>query len=187
MIFSIGSARAPKVNGVKTALQKLSILFDFDFSKIIFDEHSVESGVSATPLSIEELIDGGKIRALKAYEKISNSDKIKFGVGVEGGVFKISEKGFLQSWTIIFDGEKYFYGSSGAIEIPSSLFTSLFIEKKDLGNVIDIFSQKIDVRSNEGTWGILTNDFYSREDSFCDSTINALVPIFNKKIYEKII
>ena len=49
----------PKVNGVNRT-SKLSICLILILQNNI-DEHSVESGVSATPLSIEELIDGGKL------------------------------------------------------------------------------------------------------------------------------
>ena len=183
MIIAIGSLRQPKIIGVKMALKKLSKIYKYSYNDIEFVTVNSVSNVSDTPTSIEELISGAKQRAKFSFNQIKS--KSKFGVGVEGGVFKIRETGFLQSWTVVYDGKNYFSGASSAIELPKILTKELFVNKKDLGKIIDSFSQQKNVRSKNGTWGILTNNFYTRKDSFCDATVNAFIPIFNQKVYSQ--
>jgi inosine/xanthosine triphosphatase len=183
MLIRIASTRAPKINGVKRAFKKISSHFSILDSSIIFETYQTESGVSDTPKSIEELISGAQQRAQSVFDK----EKTAMSIGVEGGVFQIHEKVFLQSWSCVFDGKNFSFGSSGSIEIPQSLATAVMHNCADLGIVIDGFAQKNDVRSNQGTFGILTNDLITREDSFELATLNALMPFFNEQMYERTI
>ena len=59
--------RAPKVNGVQRAFQKLSHIPQFN--NIVFEPMHIESGVQATPLSIDELMTGARQRAETAYAR----------------------------------------------------------------------------------------------------------------------
>ncbi len=180
----IASMRAPKVNGVQKAFRKLSRIAPFD--ELVFEPMSVESGVQATPLSIDELMTGARQRAETAFARggVKNSGYV-LAVGAEGGVYLSHGRTFLQSWACIFDGEKISFGSSGSIEIPRALSDAVVRGGEDLGHVIDAFAEKKNVRSNQGTWGILTDDLVTREDSFELATLNALAPFFNKKMYER--
>jgi inosine/xanthosine triphosphatase len=180
----IASMRAPKVNGVKRAFQKLSHIPPFNI--IHFEPMQIESGVQATPLSIDELMTGARQRAETAFSIAgSKRTEIIFSVGVEGGLYVSQEHSFLQSWACVYDGERFSFGSSGSIEIPQALTDAVVRGGADLGKVIDIFAEQNDVRSNQGTWGILTCDLITREDSFELAALNALAPFFNKKIYER--
>ncbi|MGA9405569.1 MAG: inosine/xanthosine triphosphatase [Bacteroidota bacterium] len=180
----IASMRAPKINGVQRAFRKLSHIALFN--AIVFEPMQIESGVQATPLSIDELMTGARQRAETAFaiSGSKNSENI-FSVGVEGGVYISQQHAFLQSWACIYDGLQTSYGSSGSIEIPQTLSDAVVRDGADLGKVIDIFAEQNDVRSNQGTWGILTDDLITREDSFELATLNALAPFFNKKMYER--
>ncbi|MGA7161681.1 MAG: inosine/xanthosine triphosphatase [Bacteroidota bacterium] len=180
----IASLRAPKINGVQRAFRKLSHIPPFE--KIIFEPMQVESGVQATPLSIDELMTGAQHRASAAFENAgSKNSEILYSVGVEGGVYVCRNRVFLQSWACIYDGKQFAFGSSGSIEIPQALSDAVVRDRADLGKVIDVFAEQNDVRSNQGTWGILTSDLVTREDSFESATLNALAPFFNKKMYER--
>lgn len=179
MIVRIASTRAPKVNGVKRAVEK--VIQHFQLQNIVcqFETVKTESGVSDTPKSIQELMEGAQRRAGSVFEK----GKTDVSVGVEGGLFNVGEKVFLQSWTCVYDGSEFYFGSSGSIELPKSLAQRVFYNGEDLGIAIDTFSKQIDVRSNQGTFGILTNDLITREDSFELSAMNAFVPYLNKTLY----
>jgi inosine/xanthosine triphosphatase len=180
----IASMRAPKVNGVQRAFRKLSHIAPFDV--IAFEPMSVESGVQATPLSIEELMTGARQRAETAFANAgTKNSEYLLAVGVEGGVYVSQHHAFLQSWACVYDGERFSFGSSGSIEIPQTLSDAVVRDGADLGKVIDIFADQNDVRSNQGTWGILTGDLITREDSFELATLNALAPFFNKKMYDR--
>ncbi len=177
MLIRIASTRAPKVNGVKRAFEKIAP--HFSFGDVRFESVAAESNVAATPRSIEELMTGAQFRAHTVFVDGAIS------IGVEGGLFKKHSAIFLQSWSCAYNGSNFFFGSSGSIEIPSALANSVFENGEDLGSVIDLFAEQHDVRSNQGTWGILTNDIISREDSFELATLNALMPLFNTSIYKR--
>ena len=181
MKIIIASTRTPKVNGVKKAVAALSTLFLIDMQSIQFEITDAPSGVSDTPVSIEELMRGARQRAQRVFQKIDN--ELVLSVGVEGGLFTIEENVFLQSWTCVYDGVTFHYGSSGAIELPRILAKEVVQNGVDLGIAIDEFAKQADVRSNQGTFGILSNDSITREDSFELATMCAMIPFLNKGIY----
>jgi inosine/xanthosine triphosphatase len=183
MIVIIASTRQPKVNGVKRAVKKVCRQFHVPLDEIEYKTVQVESGVSDTPKSIEELMQGARQRAEAVFKK-SSTERV-LSAGVEGGLFRSEKKVFLQSWTCVFDGKDFFYGSSGAIEIPEVLSAAVMERGEDLGKVIDGFAEKSDVRSNQGTFGILSDDLITREDSFETATVFALMPVFNGKMYHR--
>jgi inosine/xanthosine triphosphatase len=188
MIIAIASTRAPKVNGVKRAFEKLRGKFLFTDGQLSFESIESESGVSATPTSIAELMKGARNRAEHTFQVLSvrvGLNEHIFSVGVEGGLHSVSGITFLQSWACVHDGVDFWFGSSGSILLPDALSHAVLDEGKDLGKVIDAFAEQRDVRSNQGTWGILTRDIITREDSFELAAINALAPLFNKKMYQK--
>lgn len=182
----IASMRAPKVHGVQRAFRKLAQLYSLD--DIVFESMSVESGVPATPLSLDELMTGAQRRAKAAFteaQERSKTPELIYSVGVEGGICVFRGHAFLQSWACIFNGEQVGFGSSGSIEIPSALSDAVVRDGADLADVIDSFAEQHNVRSNQGTWGILTNDLITREDSFELAAINALVPFLNTGVYNR--
>jgi len=181
MLITIASTRTPKVNGVKNAVNKLASHFGIDPSSIRFETRQVNSGVSDTPSSIDELMLGAKQRALSSFNRTETGYVLS--AGVEGGLFTMQGKTFLQSWTCVHDGSTFHFGSSGAIEIPTALSHDVFHKGIELGIAIDAFAQQADVRSNQGTFGILTNDLITREDSFEISAIFAFTPMLNRAIY----
>jgi inosine/xanthosine triphosphatase len=181
MIIQIASTRVPKVNGVKKAVHRLSERFHHPFGTIYFESADIPSGVSDTPRSIDELMRGAQNRAEKIFRR--SGDGATLGVGVEGGLFRAGGKIFLQSWTCAFDGLNTYFGSSGAVEIPPALSDAVMEQEADLGSVIDHFAVQTDIRSNQGTFGILTNNTVTREDSFETATLFALTPLFNRTLY----
>ncbi len=188
MIIGIASTRAPKVNGVKRAFEKLrGVLFSAG-DQLKFESIESDSGVSATPVSIAELIKGSRNRAEHVFQALSVRavmNELVLAIGVEGGLYNVGGITFLQSWACVHDGADFWFGSSGSIQLPGALSHAVLEEGKDLGKVIDAFAEQRDVRSNQGTWGILTHDIVTREDSFELAAINALAPLFNKKLYQK--
>jgi non-canonical (house-cleaning) NTP pyrophosphatase len=83
----------------------------------------------------------------------------------------------------VYDGVEFSFGSSGALPIPKKLSQMVMENGIDLGVAIDQFAQQTDVRSRQGTYGILTNDLITREDSFALSASFALMPLFNTAVY----
>jgi inosine/xanthosine triphosphatase len=183
MKIAIASTRAPKVAGVQRAFRKAASMLPGSPDDIVFTMHRIESGVSDTPKSIEELTDGALLRARTLFSMFGNA--ADYCVGVEGGLFTVGGKVFLQSWSCILNGTRHAFGSSGSIEIPAALARAVMEKGADLGVVVDGFAEQHDVRSNQGTWGVLTNDLVTREDSFELATFAALMPFFNLTMYDR--
>ncbi|MDE3057865.1 MAG: DUF84 family protein [Bacteroidota bacterium] len=188
MIIAIASTRAPKVNGVKRAFEKLNGKFLPADGRLSFESIESDSGVSATPTSLAEVMKGARNRADRVFQTLRaragvNEDILS--IGVEGGLYSVGRVVFLQSWACVCDGTDFWFGSSGSIQLPLALSQAVIEEGKDLGKVIDGFAEQRDVRSNQGTWGILTSDMVTREDSFELAALNALAPLFNRKMYQK--
>ena len=194
MIIRIASTRPPKVNGVRRAVELLSVKFGIPFTGIVFESEESGSTVADTPMSIGELMQGAEFRAKNIFHKEGN-DRL-FTVGVEGGLFIERDRTFLQSWTCVFDGNRTAFGASGDEVVGTFCVATCRLrqfkpdEKKllsligiELGIAIDMFADRTDVRSNQGTFGILTDDLVTREDSFVAAALNAFVPFFNGKIY----
>src|SRR2546429_561050 len=90
-IIAIGSKRGPKINGVKQALEFLSPCFPpaTEFELVALE---VDSGVSHTPLSHEELMRGARHRAETLVEIAQkNGLQWHYFVGLEGGLDVIEE------------------------------------------------------------------------------------------------
>lgn len=181
MHIIIASTRAPKVNGVMRGVKKLAAHFAVDEKTIHFETRDVQSGVPETPTSIEDLKRGAQQRAVAAFSE--HPQPSVYSVGVEGGIFTAGGNVFLQSWVCVYDGRHCFFGSSGAVELPEALAHEVIEQGKSLGSAIDHFSKQSDVRSNQGTFGILTNNVITREASFEQATLCAMSPFFNAEIY----
>ncbi len=183
MIIAIASTRAPKVAGVQRAFKKAALMLPGSGLDIVFTTHTVDSGVADTPASIEALTLGALSRARTLFTRLGGACDLC--VGVEGGLYCVDEKVFLQSWSCVFNGTRHAFGSSGSIEIPSALARAVMEKGADLGVVVDGFAEQHDVRSKQGTWGVLTNDLVTREDSFELATFAALMPFFNLPMYDR--
>jgi inosine/xanthosine triphosphatase len=181
MIIRVASKRPPKVNGIRRAAELLSAQFGIAFSGIIFESEESGSAVADTPLSVGELMQGAEYRAKNIFHTEGN-DRL-FTVGVEGGLFIVRNRTFLQSWACVYDGSRTTFGASGCIELPQSLARDVVDRHIELGVAIDTFAKRTDVRSKQGTFGILTDDLVTREDSFAAAAVNAFMPFFNEKIY----
>jgi inosine/xanthosine triphosphatase len=183
MNIIIASTRIPKINGVKKAVEKISSHFGVDPSSITFISVEAQSGVADTPKSTEESMLGAKQRARSIFpnDRMNNT----LTVGVEGGLFRAEGKTFLQSWVCVFDGEQFHFGCSGSIELPAHLGEAVMDRGEELADAIDHLTKEVNIRSKQGTFGVLTNDLVTREDSFEQAAVLALTPYFHKKLYVK--
>lgn len=181
MLILIASTRLPKINGVKKAVARLSHFIEPNSLPVRFDAAEAESGVSDMPLSLQEMIAGATNRAKHLFRTVENETVIS--LGVEGGLFEEMGKVFLQSWSCAYDGRELHLGCSGAIELPKALSDDVLINGTELSIAIDRFASQSDVRNKQGTFGILTDDFVTREDSFELSALLALMPFFHQRWY----
>ncbi|HTP68850.1 MAG TPA: inosine/xanthosine triphosphatase [Dongiaceae bacterium] len=188
--IAVGSVRRPKLNAVREAAGLFAAHFGPEANCEVMG-YEVETGVSHTPLSREELMRGARQRAKSIQEKLgSDGDCVAFYVGVEGGLDVVGDgevrRVFLQSWAYVSDGHRGHFGCGGSIELPVALADEVLKNKVELAKAIDDFAGAVGIRDGQGAWGVLSRNLISRQDSFRAAVIAAFAPFFNAAIYERV-
>jgi inosine/xanthosine triphosphatase len=200
--IAVGSKRGPKLNAVTEALQSFSTLLahDSEFGVVGVE---VESGVSHTPASRDELMRGARQRAEALMELARhNGAAWQYFVGLEGGLdvvhegastdevlrhSKLRQNGhrrvFLESWAYVSDGACGHYGRSGSIEVPEVLAHEVLENGVELAAAIDRFAGAVGIRDAQGAWGVLSTNFITRQEAFRVAVIAAFAPFYNTKMY----
>jgi inosine/xanthosine triphosphatase len=189
ILVVVGSTRKPKVGAVREAVAAFgSLLAPEKEIEVIGVE--VESGVSHTPTSREELMQGARQRA-EAVARLAaqSSQQGDFFVGLEGGLDVIHENGvrrvFLESWAYVSDGAQGFFGRSGSIEVAEAVAKEVVDRGVELSVAIDRFAGEVGIRDAQGAWGVLSGDLVTRQDSFRLAVIAASAPFYNAKLYRR--
>ena len=200
--IAVGSKRGPKLSAVTEALQSFSatLAHDAEFEVVGVE---VESGVSHTPRSREELMRGARQRAEALWEiALQQGAAWQYFVGLEGGLDVVQEgestdemlrhpgmrqngqhRVFLESWAYVSDGTRGYYGRSGSIELPEALAHDVLENSVELAIAIDRFAGTVGIRDAQGAWGVLSNNFISRQEAFRVAVIAAFAPFYNSRMY----
>jgi inosine/xanthosine triphosphatase len=186
--IAAGSTRRPKLNAVQEAADLFRCYFSAD-TTIEVHGYEVESGVSHTPLSREELMQGARQRAETLAARLAaTGDAANFHVGLEGGLDVVEEQGrrrvFLESWAYVTDGERGHFGCSGSIEIPEALAEEVVIRGTELSAAIDDFAGQAGIRDAQGAWGVLSGNLILRQESFRVAVVAAFAPFYNHRLYQ---
>lgn len=150
MKIAIGSKNPAKLNAV------CSIFPEAEVTGL-----SVCSGVSAQPFSDEET----RLGAMNRAESCLKSD-VELGIGLEGGVMKLDGVLYLCNWgAMAMSNGKVLTASGARIPLPAVVEKAL-LTGEELGDIMDRYAKKQDVRKTEGAIGIFTNNLVSRKDMF---------------------
>jgi len=202
VIIAVGSKRGPKLNAVKEALDTFwtSLSQNAEFELVGIE---VNSGVSHTPLSQEELMRGARQRAEALVQLARESGAPwRYFVGLEGGLHVVHESAspnptihhsdapqstrrrvFLESWAYVSDATQGYYGRSGGIELPQPLAREVLENRIELALAIDRFAGAVGIRDAQGAWGVLSGNFITRQEAFRVAVIAAFAPFYNAKMY----
>jgi non-canonical (house-cleaning) NTP pyrophosphatase len=210
-IIAVGSTRKPKLNAVRDAVNTFaSVLNPHAQYEVLGLE--VDSGVGHTPASREELMRGARQRAEALIQLARESGAAwHYFIGLEGGLDVIHESAspdemlphsalkqngrrrvFLESWAYVTDGARGHYGRSGGIELPEALAHEVLENGLELSVAIDRFALVTDpdrfagavgIRDAQGAWGVLSNNFITRQEAFRVAVIAAFAPFYNAKMY----
>lgn len=178
MRVAVGSANRVKVKAVESALEQMGIQAEV----VGFD---VESGVSNQPFSDEETIQGAVNRARAALkQEAGHISEFDFGIGLEGGVVDTPHGMFVCNWGAVVDRDGTVgIGGGHRVLLPEPIAEQLR-KGEELGKVIDPFVGKHDIRSKEGTIGILTANHITRQSMFRDVVICAYARFMNPQLYK---
>lgn len=185
--IAVGSTRRPKLNAVIEAAREIAPFFG-EGAVLDVAGYEVESGVSHTPSSREELMQGARQRAEALQDSLHAQGKhADFFVGLEGGLDVASENGvqrvFLESWAYVSDGHGGHFGCSGSIELPEALAHDVLSRGTELSMAIDRFAGAVGIRDGQGAWGVLSRNRISRQESFRLAVVTAFAPFYNAKMY----
>jgi inosine/xanthosine triphosphatase len=185
--IAVGSTRRPKLAAVTQALQGFgsALAPAAEFAVLGFD---VESGVSHTPSTREELMCGARQRAESLVRLAQQRhENWQYFVGLEGGLDAVDENGgsrvFLESWAYVTDGSAGHYGRSGAVEIPAALAHEVLGNGVELSEAIDRFAGAVGIRDAQGAWGVLSRDLITRQEAFRIAVLAAFAPFYNARMY----
>ncbi|MBI5020585.1 MAG: DUF84 family protein [Ignavibacteriales bacterium] len=185
MIIAIATKRGPKVEAVKKCFESIKQYFTDTPTEFLTCE--IDAGI-VMPRSITELMEGAKKRTILLQQTVKTENRhADFFIGMEGGFHSMhhdeKELVFLQSWAYVSNGVTGFFGSSGNILVPEKIAAEVMNNKRDLSEVIDEFAKQSDIRSKQGTWGILTKDLLTRQQSFETALTAAFAPFYNSEIF----
>jgi len=185
MTIAIASKRGPKVDAVRNVIPRLQGDLGYASASLEYLTYDIEGGTNM-PRTLEELMTGAEQRVLMVQERIRKLKlKANYFIGMEGGFHRIGKHTYLQSWAYVSDEAEGYFGSSGNVVIPDNISYEVMERKRELGVVIDEVTLKNDVRSKEGTWGVLTKENLTRKQSFEIALISAFAPFYNKIIYKR--
>jgi non-canonical (house-cleaning) NTP pyrophosphatase len=177
------------VEAVRLAASSIAGLGMAGWDQIELITRRTESDVAATPLDDSDLMRGASSRVQNLISQLAGEGiAADLFLGLEGGLhvehFAGKRLVFLRGWVYACDARGAgSFGCSPSIEVPAQIAEAVLDRGEDLGDVIDRFSGGIDVRSNEGTWGVLTCDLITRGRSFEIATLSALAPYYNASIF----
>ncbi|TYS69114.1 DUF84 family protein [Sutcliffiella horikoshii] len=155
----VGSRNPAKYKAVHNAMREL----EMEAETINLE---VESGVSKQPMTDQETIEGALHRARGALKEIEDAD---FAIGLEGGVVLDSTPSasvMVCNWGALVakDGMEYIAGGA-RIPLPDA-FKQEILTGKELGDIMDEYCQRKDIRKHEGALGIFTEGAVSRIEMF---------------------
>ncbi|WP_096436201.1 DUF84 family protein [Alteribacter populi] len=150
----IGSRNPAKVSAVESVFSKEQgfVVHDMD----------IPSNVSPQPISDEETKQGAMNRAKYLVTECDAS----IGIGLEGGVVDEGDTMMICNWGALATKDGNLFVAGGArFPLPDSIANEIR-NGKELGEVIDQWANKRDIRKNEGTVGVLTAGIVTRSKMF---------------------
>jgi non-canonical (house-cleaning) NTP pyrophosphatase len=182
----VGSTRRAKVDAAVAAIEAIATI-DERFRGALVHAVDVTDIAPTMPMTDLAILDGARLRAQTLIDRsaLSADTEISLAIGLEGGLDPLpgdSHRFVLRTWAAATDGERWGYGSGGAIVLPTSI-TRQVLDGRELGEVIDEVARKT-VRNTNGTWGVLTLDMIARGDSFTFGLLAALAPFYNPALYD---
>jgi inosine/xanthosine triphosphatase len=205
IVIAVGSTRKPKLAAVSDALDEVGALLAFTRSAPHLSgggaDHNastqyevvgleVPSGVTHTPSSRAEMMQGARQRALALEAMAKEKNECwNFFVGLEGGLDSVVENGdrrvFLESWAYVSNGREGYFGGSGAVEVPRALAEEVLLHGTELSLAIERFAGEAGVRDAQGAWGVLSANRINRQEAFRVALIAAFAPFYNQAIYRE--
>lgn len=187
---ALASLRPAKREAVEQALERIVRAGITPWRSFEIIPHAVTTSAPAMPLTDDDLMQGARERVEHLMRLLAAQGSLAdFYVGLEGGfhrhVFQGQALIFLRSWAYVSDGQRGFFGCGPSILVPEALAETVIDTGQELGEVIDRVARQTDVRSQQGTWGVLSRNLVTRSETFALALIAAFAPFYNPLLYER--
>ncbi|MEM3556048.1 MAG: inosine/xanthosine triphosphatase [Candidatus Micrarchaeia archaeon] len=170
VLIAVGSTNPSKLKGVERVAKKI-------FKKFKLVGVEVKTKISSQPFE-EETITGAIERAKAAREKL----KADYGVGLESGLFKFSDKFFDCQWCAVYDGETTTLGFSMGFEVPAELIQEIIKDRKTMSEVFEKLSGIDEIGKKKGAIGYLSKGLTERREMSEQAFLCAIIPRIHKTI-----
>lgn len=155
MKIVVGTKNKAKVG----AVEKIALQY---FPNANIESLDVASDVSVQPFSNEETRQGAINRARNAMMQ-TNADLC---FGLEGGVDEIDGLMYCCNWGAVAFKDGTVISSSGAqFPLPEEIAIELRVGK-ELGPVMDVYTNEQNIRHHQGAIGIFTDNLIDRKEMF---------------------
>lgn len=171
----VGSNNPVKINAARLAFENVWQEQEFEVDGI-----DVSSNVSDQPMTDQETYMGAKNRAVNVLNERPDAD---YAVGLEGGLQQFQDQWFCTGWVVVMNRVGDIgSGTTIRIQIPQKMI-DIVNEGNDLGGATDTLFDRINVKQQEGLFGILTNNALTRTTAFRDGIVAALAYFNATDIY----
>ena len=182
----VGSTRPAKVKATVAAIEMIAAV-DARFRDAIVQPVDLSDVAPTMPMTELAILDGARVRAKTLIDRavVAGKSEIPIAIGLESGLGPLpgtADRFVLKTWAAVTDGQRWGYGSSGAIVLPEAIARQV-VDGRELGDVIDEVARRA-VRGSGGAWGVLTLDLIGRGDSFSAALVAALAPFYNPSVYD---
>jgi inosine/xanthosine triphosphatase len=169
---SVGSENIVKISAVREGFDAVWPDTQFEFFP-----RSVESIVSAQPMTDEETIKGALYRARAV---LGDAD---YGVGLEGGIHQIDQNWFSCGWAVVVNraGDTGI-GSSPRIMLPPAVM-DLIHQGMELADIDDRLFGITKSGQGEGNFGLMTGGLITRQSAYTQAVIVALTRFTQSQIF----
>lgn len=169
---AVGSKNQVKVRAVENTFKKV-------FGRVKVQSLAVDSGVSHTPASWEETVQGAINRARETLQKT----KADFSIGLEGGYEKTKFGTFMRGAVAILD-QAGILGISGSksILLPQRI-TEKLNQGQELGKIMDQLQGVKNTKQKWGAMGFFTKGHSNRQEAFEQDVLCALARFLRKELY----
>jgi len=166
-------------NPIKLEAVRNGFLRMFPGEHLSFIPLSVQTEVSAQPLTDEETLEGAIQRAQKAFSLVPAAN---YWVGIEGGIDVQGGQMAAFAWVYILSQNKVGKGRTGTFFLPPAV-AELIRLGKELGEADDIVFNLKNSKQDVGAVGILTGGVINRSQLYEHAVVLALIPFKNETMY----
>lgn len=155
MQIAIGTKNKAKTGAVEAVLNQY-------IEQAQFEHVSVASGVSEQPFSDEETRQGAINRAVNTRQLTG----AELSFGLEGGVHEIDGIMYCCNWGAVALKDGPVISCAGAQFMLPDEIASELRAGKELGPVMDVYTNEQNIREHAGAIGVFTNNLVDRKEMF---------------------